>query len=133
MTTPRVATLLMFQQNNAEEAMNFYASVFAGARIVAIERYGADAAEREGSVKRADFDLRGHALVFIDSPPVHAFTFTPSISIYVDCTGEEELERAFATLSAGGQVFMPLDDYGFSARFGWVADRYGVSWQLNLP
>ena len=129
----RAATLLMFQQRNAEEAMGFYASVFPGARIAAIERYGAEEGEREGTVKRADFDLRGHALVFIDSPPVHAFTFTPSISIYVDCVDAAELERAFAALSAGGQVFMPLDDYGFSARFGWVADRYGVSWQLNLP
>ncbi|MBD1915291.1 VOC family protein [Phormidium sp. FACHB-322] len=48
------------------------------------------------------------------------------------CTGEDELQRAFEQLSFGGEVLMPLDDYGFSQRFSWVNDRFGVSWQLNL-
>ena len=63
----------------------------------------------------------------------HDFTFTPAMSLFVDCDNTEELERAFAALSEGGKVFMPLDDYGFSKRFGWCSDRFGVSWQLNLP
>ena len=54
------------------------------------------------------------------------------MSIYVDCEGPDELERAFATLSEAGAVLMPLGDYGFSRRFGWTNDRFGVSWQLNL-
>ena len=66
-------------------------------------------------------------------PPVHAFDFTPSLSLFVDCADEAELERLFASLSDGGVVLMPLGDHGFSAGFGWVNDRFGVSWQLNLP
>ena len=128
----RVATLLMFE-GTGEEAMNFYTSVFSASRIVRIERYRSGEQGKEGTVKRADFTLRGHDLVVTDSPIKHNFTFTPSISLYVDCADAAELERAFQKLSAGGQVLMPLDDYGFSARFGWVADRFGVSWQLNLP
>ena len=60
------------------------------------------------------------------------FTFTPAMSLFVDFQTRDELESAFATLSSGGQVFMPLNDYGFSTRFGWCADRFGVSWQLNF-
>ena len=54
------------------------------------------------------------------------------MSLFVECEDDAELSRVFAVLSEGGQVLMPLDDYGFSTRFGWVADRFGVSWQLNL-
>jgi predicted 3-demethylubiquinone-9 3-methyltransferase (glyoxalase superfamily) len=83
-------------------------------------------------VKRADASFGGHALVVIDSPPVHDFTFTPSMSLFVECETVEELNAAFAALSSDGKVFMPPDHYGFSRRFGWCADRFGVSWQLNL-
>jgi predicted 3-demethylubiquinone-9 3-methyltransferase (glyoxalase superfamily) len=62
----------------------------------------------------------------------HAFTFTPSISVFVECESEAELEAVFSRLAAGGSVLMPLDNYGFSTRFGWVKDRFGVSWQMNL-
>jgi len=62
----------------------------------------------------------------------HGFTFTPSISIFVDCENTTELEEAFKQLSEGGEVLMPLDNYGFSTKFGWVNDRFKVSWQLNL-
>ena len=54
------------------------------------------------------------------------------MSLFVNCEGREELDAAFARLSAEGHVFMPLDNYGFSSRFGWCSDRFGVSWQLNL-
>ncbi len=62
----------------------------------------------------------------------HDFTFTPSISLFVKCDSEEELETLYEKLSEGGEVAMPLDDYGFSTKFGWVQDRFGVSWQLNF-
>jgi len=69
----------------------------------------------------------------IDSPAVHEFDFTPSISLFVDFDDQNALETTFAHLSEGGTIMMPLDDYGFSTRFGWLADKFGVSWQLNLP
>ena len=73
-----------------------------------------------------------HILV-IDSPAPHDFTFTPSTSLFVECASLEEQDAAFERLSENGEVLMPLDNYGFSQRFAWVADHYGVSWQLNLP
>lgn len=128
-----VSTFLMFQEGNAQEAMSLYQSVFPDARIVQIERYRQGEPGPEGTVKVARLDLNGHRLMFSDSFVKHQFTFTPSISLFVDFTSAEELDSAFARLAEGGQVFMPLDNYGFSQRFGWCSDRFGVSWQLNLP
>jgi predicted 3-demethylubiquinone-9 3-methyltransferase (glyoxalase superfamily) len=62
----------------------------------------------------------------------HDFTFTPSISLFVTCDTEEEIDRLFEKLSQDGSVLMPLSDYPFSEKFAWVEDKYGVSWQLNL-
>jgi predicted 3-demethylubiquinone-9 3-methyltransferase (glyoxalase superfamily) len=126
-----IATHLMFE-GVAEKAMNLYVSLFKGSEIKRIERYGPGEQGAEGTIKRADFILGGHPLICIDSPIKHAFTFTPSMSIFVDCESEAELNEAFKQLSDGGQVLMPLDNYGFSKRFGWLKDRFGVSWQLNL-
>jgi predicted 3-demethylubiquinone-9 3-methyltransferase (glyoxalase superfamily) len=127
-----VATFLMFE-GVAEKAMNLYVSLFRGSEIRRIERYGPGEPGPEGSVKRADFRLNGHDLICTDSYVKHAFTFTPSISIFVDCVDEAELTEAFKELSDGGQVLMPLGSYGFSTKFAWINDRFGVSWQLNLP
>lgn len=127
-----ITTHLMFE-GAAEEAMTFYVSLFRGSEIRSIERYGPDGPGREGSVKVASFSLAGRDFMCIDSPAKHAFTFTTSISLFVDCESESELDSLFARLSEGGQVFMPVAEYGFSTKFGWVGDRFGVSWQLNLP
>jgi predicted 3-demethylubiquinone-9 3-methyltransferase (glyoxalase superfamily) len=127
-----VSTFLMFE-GNAQEAMSLYAAVFPGLRIERIERYGPGEPGPEGTVKLASVDLNGHRLMFSDSYVKHAFTFTPSISLFVDFTSADALDAAFAKLSEGGKVFMPVDNYGFSRRFAWCADRFGVSWQLNLP
>jgi predicted 3-demethylubiquinone-9 3-methyltransferase (glyoxalase superfamily) len=67
-----------------------------------------------------------------DSPVKHGFSFTPSSSTFVDFDSTSELERVFSVLSEGGQVLMPLGNYGFSEKFGWLNDKFGVSWQLNL-
>jgi predicted 3-demethylubiquinone-9 3-methyltransferase (glyoxalase superfamily) len=68
----------------------------------------------------------------IDSPIKHEFTFTPSTSLFVECESDAEIEEVFSRLSSGGNVLMPLGNYGFSTKFGWVKDRFGPSWQLNL-
>jgi predicted 3-demethylubiquinone-9 3-methyltransferase (glyoxalase superfamily) len=118
---------------SAEEAMTRYVTLFAGSEVLSLERYGPGAPGKEGSMKRAEFTLGGQRFTCIDSPTAHAFTFTPSMSIFVTCDTEAELDAAFNELSAGGQVMMPPDHYGFSRKFAWLSDRYGVSWQLNLP
>jgi predicted 3-demethylubiquinone-9 3-methyltransferase (glyoxalase superfamily) len=126
-----IAPFLMFT-GQAEQAMAFYTSLFADARIVDITRFGPDGPGAEGTVQRARFSLAGQEFLCTDSPPVHDFSFTPSFSIWVETESDEELQRLFAALGDGVGQLMPLDDYGFSRRFGWVNDRFGVSWQLNL-
>jgi predicted 3-demethylubiquinone-9 3-methyltransferase (glyoxalase superfamily) len=112
--------------------MNFYVSQFAGGRVLEIERYGADGPGKEGSVRLAKFSVAGLTVMCIDSPVKHDFSFTPAISLFVTCSSEEEIDRLHVALSERGNIFMPLDNYGFSRRFSWVSDRFGVSWQLNL-
>ena len=130
---PREVTTFLMFDGKAEEAMTFYVSLFKDSAVASIERYGPGEAGKEGTVRQAAFSLAGHRLRCIDSPIKHAFTFTPSISLFVDCEDEGELNNAFAKLSDGGAVLMPPGNYGFSTKFAWVNDRFGVSWQLNLP
>jgi predicted 3-demethylubiquinone-9 3-methyltransferase (glyoxalase superfamily) len=128
----KASTFLMFE-GAAEEAMNFYVALFAGSEINSVVRYGADGPGKEGSIMIAEFTLGGQRFLCSDSSVHHAFTFTPSVSIFVDFESEVQLKAAYDRLSEGGAVMMGLADYGFSRMFGWVADRFGVSWQLNLP
>ena len=83
-------------------------------------------------MRRADVTFGQHRIVVIDSPVKHAFSFTPATSLFVECDSVSALDAAFTQLAQDGQIFMPLADYGFSRRFGWCSDRFGVSWQLNL-
>jgi predicted 3-demethylubiquinone-9 3-methyltransferase (glyoxalase superfamily) len=124
-----VATFLMFD-GVAEEAISLYVSLFKGA-VRRVDHWGPGEPGREGSVKRAEFSLAGQELMAFDSPVKHGFTFTPSTSLFVECESEAEVDEAYARLLAGGTALMPLGQYGFSRKFGWVNDRFGVSWQLN--
>lgn len=129
----KVTPFLMFQDDNAEEAMNYYTSLIEDSAITSIVRYGANEDGKEGTVKQALFSLKGQEFMCIDSPPIHNFTFTPSFSIFITCESKEEINHLYESLLADGEALMPLDDYGFSKAFGWVNDKFGVSWQLNLP
>ena len=112
--------------------MGFYVSVFPGAEIVEIDRYGSDEPGREGTVKVGSFRISDEILRCIDSPDVHAFTFTPAISFFYDCQDEATFNAVFERLSDQGNVFMPPARYPFAERFAWLSDRFGVSWQLNV-
>ena len=131
--TQKITTFLMFQNGDAEEAMTFYVSLFDDAKVLDVTRIAAGEPGPEGKIRLARFTLAGQEYMCIDSDAVHAFTFTPSMSLFVECDTEEELDRLYTALAEGGQPLMPLGSYGFSTRFGWVNDRFGVSWQLNLP
>ena len=131
MTTAR--PFLMFQQGRAQAALDLYFDTFPDSRMVHMEHWEQGEPGPAGTIKVAAFTLFGREYLCSDSPMTHDFDFTPSLSIYVDMDSLAELERAFGILSEGGEVLMPLNDYGFSQRFGWVSDRFGVSWQLNLP
>ncbi|MBN8971426.1 MAG: VOC family protein [Rhizobiales bacterium] len=127
-----VRPFLMFE-GRANEAIAFYVGLIPNSDIVDVTRYGAGEPGPEGTVKFAVVRLAGQQVLFSDSFVSHGFTFTPSLSLFVDCESEADLEHIFTALSEGGGVLMPLGNYGFSRRFGWVNDRFGVSWQLNLP
>jgi predicted 3-demethylubiquinone-9 3-methyltransferase (glyoxalase superfamily) len=128
----KIKTFLMFE-GRCEEAINFYVALFGDAAVTDLHRYGPGEPGPEGSVKQATFAIAGQTFMAIDSPVKHAFTFTPAMSLFVDCADEAEIDRLFAELSEGGSVLMPLEAYPFSRKFGWLADKFGVSWQLNLP
>ncbi|MEU9479447.1 VOC family protein [Streptomyces sp. NPDC048191] len=131
-TSQKITTFLMFE-GDAEEAMTFYVSLFDDAEVVRVTRHGAEGPGKEGTVQHATFSLAGQQFMCIDSPVQHGFTFTPAVSLFVQCESEAEIDRLYAALAERGTVLMPLGEHGFSARFGWVNDRFGVSWQLNLP
>ncbi|MBI3930079.1 MAG: VOC family protein [Armatimonadetes bacterium] len=127
-----VATFLMFNEPVAEQALQLYVSLFRDSEVRLVEHWGPGEPGREGTVKRAEFTLAGHHLMVFDSPVKHEFGFTPATSLFVECESESELDRAFAELSVGGGVMMAPGDHGFSRKFTWFSDRFGVSWQLNL-
>ncbi len=116
----------------AAEAIAFYASLFDNSEVLEIDRYGHGEIGPEGTVKTARFTLNGIEFMAIDSAIDHKFNFTPSISMFVDCESKAEIDAVYGALADGGMPLLPLDSYDFSKRFGWVQDRYGVSWQLNL-
>lgn len=132
----KTITFLMFageQCGKAEEAMRFYTSLFKNSSIKNIEYYKAgEFGGREGEVKHATFTINGHEYMAIDSSLEHKFTFTPAVSVYVNCESEDEMNMLYEKLSANGNVMMPPGSYGFSKKFAWISDKYGLSWQLNL-
>ena len=121
---------LMFT-GRAEEAMHFYVAQFADGAIEEATPFGPGENGAEGSIKRGRFTFAGQTVMCFDSPPVHAFDFTPSFSFFVEVESDADLDRLVATLGEGGKLLMEPANYGFSRKFAWLNDRFGVSWQLN--
>lgn len=130
--TMTVDPFLMFE-GQAEAAMMFYVALIPDSRVVSVERYAAGEVGKKGTIKLAVFELSGLRVRCTDSPISHHFTFTPSISLFLTVDDVQQVDDLAAKLGADGQAMMPPDDYGFSQRFAWVQDRFGVSWQINCP
>ena len=128
----QIATFLTFQKQDAEQAMEFYVGLFDNSKIISLKRWGKEAPAKEGTIMQGTFRLNGKLFMCSDSPAIHDWGFTPAISNYVECEDESQLERLFTKLSENGKVMMPLNNYGFSQKFGFVEDKFGISWQLNL-
>lgn len=115
-------TPFLWFDNQAEEAVNFYVSIFRNSKITNVARYGDDAAtvsgRPKGSVMTVAFELDGQPFVALNGGPV--FTFSPAISFVVDCATQEEVDRLWDQLSAGGEP----------QQCGWLRDKYGVTWQI---
>jgi predicted 3-demethylubiquinone-9 3-methyltransferase (glyoxalase superfamily) len=125
----KITPFLWFDQQ-AEEAMNFYTSVFKNSKVGQISRYGEAGPGPAGSVLTASFELDGLQFTALNGGP--AFSFTPAVSFFVSCQTQGEIDGLWEELSAGGSELMPLQQYPFSEKFGWLQDRFGLSWQLNL-
>jgi len=131
--SPSVSPFLLFQNGVAQDAMEFYAGAFSDGRIVSVVKYGAAVSDAEGMVQLGIFEINGLRVMCTDSTVPHEFGFTPSMSLFVQCASDNEIEALVETLSEDGEFLMPLDNYGFSTKFAWFNDRFGVSWQVNLP
>lgn len=105
----------------AEEAVNFYVSIFDDSRINRIVRYGEAGPEPAGKVMTIDFQLEGQAFLAINSS--HHFPFSPAISIVVNCADQAEMDALWNKLAADPD----------SGQCGWLEDRYGLSWQIVTP
>ena len=135
----KIVPCLWFDKD-AEEAMTFYVSLFsqsqaARSTLVSINRYPEEVPEEfmkgmEGKVLTGIFELAGHRFMSLDGGPI--FKFTPAISFFVRCHSEDEVARFWSGLSDGGTVLMPLDTYPFSKKYGWIQDKFGLSWQVIL-
>jgi predicted 3-demethylubiquinone-9 3-methyltransferase (glyoxalase superfamily) len=125
------ATPFLMFQGEANDALALWSRAFPELEVLDLSKH--PDGPQEGQVAAARIRLGGSEWRLFDSPPVHAFTFTPATSFFIDCDDEAQLRRLADILGEGGGVMMPLNNYGFSALFTWIADRFGVSWQLNLP
>lgn len=125
-TSQQISPSLLFvgnQKGKAEEAIQFYTSLFPDSSIAHIERYGDEDQDPTGTVKYASFSLNGQEFSAMDSSMAHEFTFTPAISFFVKCETQPEIDSYWDKLSQGGE----------KQRCGWVKDKYGVSWQIVPP
>ena len=125
------ATPFLMFQGQAQGALALYRETFPDFEQIVLQEH--PPGPLAGQVAMARIRIGGQEIMLNDSPPIHAFTFTPSSSIFVDCDDEAQLRDLAVKLSDGGGVMMEVDNYGFSTLFTWVADKFGVSWQLNLP
>ena len=119
----RIAPSLMFTKDGAgkaEEAMQFYASVFPHSKVRFVARYENGEPSPEGKVKHGEFELFGQTLMALDGYGPHNFSFNEGVSLVVRCDTQEEIDRYWSALSA-----VPA-----SEQCGWLKDRYGVSWQI---
>lgn len=121
----RIVPFLWFH-NHTEEAVRLYTTTFENTSID-IHTTIPDGPAKGNAT--ATFTLEGHPFSAFDASG--PFQFTPAVSFFVNCASVDEVERIWNALIDGGMALMPLDNYGFSERFGWLEDRFGVSWQLN--
>jgi predicted 3-demethylubiquinone-9 3-methyltransferase (glyoxalase superfamily) len=113
----KITTFLTFD-GQAEEAIEFYSSIFPDSRILSTSRYGAGGPGPEGSLMSATFELAGQEFVALNGGP--SFTFSQGISLFVDCETQEEVDEFWERLTDGGEP----------GPCGWLTDRFGVSWQI---
>lgn len=128
--TPIVPCLWL--DSEAEEAASFYTRTFPGGRVLGVSRYPESAdnpgGKPRGSVLTVEFEIAGQRFTALNGGP--QFKINPTISFFAFTATTDETDSIFAALAEGGKVLMPIDAYPWSERYGWVQDRFGVSWQV---
>ena len=118
--------------DQAEAGARFYTATFPGGRVTAVSRYPESfdnpGARPRGSVLTVEFEIAGRRFTALNGGPL--FVINPTISFFVHVATADAANRLFAALADGGQILMPIDAYPWSERYGWVQDRFGVSWQV---
>ncbi len=132
----KITPFLWFSDNNSDEAMKFYTSVFENSKVVHVDHYPEGYSEgplagMEGKVINGVFELAGQQFMCLDGGP-NVFSFNPSTGFFINCATPGEVESYYNKLIEGGSALMPLDKYPFSEKYAWVADKYGVSWQMSV-
>jgi predicted 3-demethylubiquinone-9 3-methyltransferase (glyoxalase superfamily) len=125
----KIVPFLWFN-DQAEEAVHFYTSVFKNSRVGKIAHYGGETPQPKGSVMTIEFELEGQKFAALNGGPV--FHFTPAVSFFVTLESEKEVDTLWEKLADGGTVLMPFQKYDWSEKYGWLNDKYGVSWQVAL-
>ena len=123
------ATPFLMFQGQAQGALALYRSAFPDLEELLLQEHAEG--PQAGQIAMAQVRFAGQEVMLFDSPPVHDFTFTPSSSIFLTMDVPDAVDPLARAFEAGGKFLMPPDDYGFSRRFAWVQDRFGVSWQIN--
>ena len=111
-------TPFLWFDGKAEEAMNYYVSIFKNSKILGVTRYGEEGPGPKGTVMTAAFELNGHEFTALNGGP--QFTFSPAISFVVHCETQQEVDELWEKLSEGGE----------EQNCGWLKDKYGLSWQV---
>lgn len=117
---------------NAMEALTFYKDTFHDMEIEFLQEYGKETPELEGKIMQAVVSIDRQRLMISDSRTPAEFSFTPSMSFYIECGDMNEAEMYYRKLKKDGAILMPLDEYGPGRYFAFVQDRFGLSWQLNF-
>jgi len=127
-------TPFLWFDNNAEEAVDFYISIFDNTSIFNITRYNEKSAQasgqKPGTAMTIAFKLEGQSFTALNGGPY--FKLNQSISFFVYCESGEKIKNVFNKLSDGGEVIFPLDKYDWSEKYAWVIDKFGLSWQLDV-
>lgn len=111
-------TPFLWFDHQAEEAMNFYVSIFKNSKVINVNRYGDGAPLPSGTVMTASFQISGQTFIALNGGPV--FKFTPAISFVVNCEGQDEVDEYWSKLTAGGE----------ESQCAWLKDKFGISWQI---